>query len=262
MKKKLYRLFVELSNSPVHSLILKKFTQSKLSKPITKSFVKTYKINEEEMEYPLEQYESLQQLFIRRLKKGTRPIDVDSKAIVSPVDGVLAKVGQITSESSFFVKGQDYSLEEMLGSKEDAVKYKGGMFYLFYLSPSHYHRIHSPVNGEIEKQWQLGSRSYPVNQSGLKYGRRPLSRNYRLISEVKVDSSHVAIVKVGALNVNSIHTTHETNHLEKGEEMAYFSFGSTVILLFEEGMIESDVKEVPAEMTVGSRIATLHSNGL
>ena len=43
-----------------------------------------------------------------------------------------------------------------------------------------------------------------------------------------------ALVKVGTNVVNSIETTHNGEKLNKGEQMAYFTFGSTVVLLFEK----------------------------
>ena len=44
-------------------------------------------------------------------------------------------------------------------------------FYCFYLSPADYHRIHSPIDGEVLRQYTLGQKSYPVNQLGLTYGK-------------------------------------------------------------------------------------------
>ncbi|MDV2887664.1 phosphatidylserine decarboxylase, partial [Alkalihalophilus pseudofirmus] len=105
---------------------------------------------------------------------------------------------------------------------------------------SHYHRIHSPVDGTVTKQWTLGRKSYPVNKWGIKYGVRTLAKNYRVITEVKTVTGHVAIVKVGAMFVNSIETTYKGSELVKGKEMAYFTFGSTVVLLFEKGIFQVD----------------------
>ena len=48
----------------------------------------------------------------------------------------------------------------------------------------------------------------------------------------------IAIVKVGAMFVNSIEMLILEKKVEKGMEMAYFTFGSTVVLLFEEGRFE------------------------
>ena len=258
MKKAIYRSFVELTANKANSYLLRKFTASPISKTFVKSFAKTYKLNEKEMEKPLKEYHNLQELFTRRLKKGSRTIDERLFHITSPVDGILASAGKVTENKSFVIKGQEYSLDEMLGNKSEGKKYSNGYFLIFYLSPRHYHRIHSPISGQIVKQWALGSKSYPVNEQGLKYGKRPLSRNYRLITEINKGNKHMAMVKVGALNVNSIHTVHVTNTIEKGEEIAYFTFGSTVVLLFEENMFTLNSELIiPTEIEVGKSIGTL-----
>lgn len=258
MKKAIYQSFIELSGNRFHSNLLKTFTKSKMSKLINKSFVKIYNINELEMEKPLDEYGSLQELFVRNLKVDAREIDEDPKSVVSPVDGILADVGQVTEECAFHVKNQDYSLEEMLGNKKTTEKYKQGTYIILYLSPSHYHRIHTPVSGTIVGRWALGSKSYPVNALGLKLGKRPLSKNYRLITEVRLaNAKHYALVKVGALNVNSIHPTSSKKAIKKGEEMAYFSFGSTVVLLFEKDFLTLDsAVKAPMEVQVGMKIGT------
>jgi phosphatidylserine decarboxylase len=70
---------------------------------------------------------------------------------------------------------------------------------------------------------------------------------------------HVAVVKVGAMFVNSIETTHQGTELEKGEEMAYFSFGSTVVLLFEKGIFRIDSSiQPPYDIKVGQKIGVLN----
>jgi phosphatidylserine decarboxylase len=258
VKKAIYQSFVELSGNRFNSYLLRSFTKSKVSKLINKSFVKVYNINEAEMEKPLHDYGSLQELFVRNLKKDARFIDEQPNSIVSPVDGILADIGEITENCTFFVKGQDYSLLEMLGNKNRAEKYKEGTYIILYLSPSHYHRIHTPVSGTVVGKWALGNKSYPVNELGLKLGKRPLSKNYRLINEIRLENGkHYSLVKVGAMNVNSIHPTYSGDSLKKGEEIGYFSFGSTVVLLFEKDTIKvDDTITVPMDVKVGMKIGS------
>ena len=178
--------------------------------------------------------------------------------MTSPVDAVIEDVGTITETSEMIVKGKTYSIEEMLADKTDIKKYLNGTFMILYLSPSHYHRIHSPVSGTVVRQWTLGSKSYPVNKWGLKYGVRTLAKNYRVITEVETGSGHVSVVKVGAMFVNSIETTHSGTVLEKGEEMAYFSFGSTVVLLFEQGIFKLDPSiHTPKEIKMGEKLGVI-----
>jgi phosphatidylserine decarboxylase len=258
MIQSFYRLLIELTNGRWTSGILRRFARSSVSRFVVPSFAKIYQLNEEEMEKGLSEYPTLHDLFVRTLKINAREIDKSKNTVVSPVDAVIEDVGPINEASDILVKGKTYSIEEMLGDREPLSKYLNGTYMILYLSPSHYHRIHSPVNGIVTKQWTLGSKSYPVNKLGLKYGVRTLAKNYRVITEVKTDYGHVAIVKVGAMFVNSIETTHKGTELEKGGEMAYFSFGSTVVLLFEKDIFQMDANvHTPKEIKVGEKIGVL-----
>jgi phosphatidylserine decarboxylase len=253
--KPLYRLLIELTNGRWTSGILKSFSHSRFSRFIVPSFAKIYQLNQEEMENQLQEFPTLHDLFVRKLKVDVRKVDTHPNSVVSPVDAIIADSGTIKESSQIEVKGKIYSVEEMLGDQETVKKYLNGIFVILYLSPSHYHRIHSPVTGKVMKQWTLGAKSFPVNKWGLKYGKKTLSKNYRVITEVKTANATVAIVKVGAMFINSIEITHTGNQLEKGKEMAYFSFGSTVILLFEKGRFQIDSSiYIPGEIKMGEKI--------
>lgn len=254
----IYRTLIELTNGKWSSFILKGFAQSKLSRYIVPSFAKVYNINENEMAQPLKEYTSLHDFFVRKLKAGARSINQEQHSVASPVDAVMEDYGTISPELILTVKGKRYSVLDMLGSEEKANQYINGTYVLLYLSPSHYHRIHSPITGRVIGQWTLGRKSYPVNRYGLKYGREALSKNYRKILEVKHDSGIAAIVKVGAMFVNSIETIHNGEHVKKGEEIAYFTFGSTVILLFnQDSFAPISPLSVPADVKVGEVIGYL-----
>jgi phosphatidylserine decarboxylase len=259
MIQPLYRILIELTNGRWTSFLLKRFARSRVSRLIVPSFARIYHLNQEEMEKELKDYPTLHDLFIRTLKNEAREIDPSIDAVVSPVDAVIEDIGTIKETSEIEVQGKVYSIEEMLGDQEVLKKYLNGTYMILYLSPSHYHRIHSPVSGKVTKQWTLGTKSYPVNKWGLKYGVRTLAKNYRVISELMTEFGHVAVVKVGAMFVNSIETTHQGTELEKGEEMAYFSFGSTVVLLFEKGIFRIDsLIQPPYDIKVGQKIGVLN----
>lgn len=257
MLKNLYRLSIELTNHRFSSMAVKRFASSKMSKRFIPSFANVYKINLDEMKDDITTFPTLQQFFIRSLKSDVRPVDIAADSVVSPVDAVVEKMGAITNDLQMTVKGIEYSIEEMLSDEGLAPKYMDGTYMVLYLSPTHYHKIHSPISGEVIKQWTLGGKSYPVNQLGLKYGKDPLAKNYRRLTEMVHNNKHVTLVKVGAMFVNSIELTHESSTLKKGEEMAYFSFGSTVILLFEKDsfLVDPSIEE-KQEVKVGQRIGT------
>ncbi|RDU35460.1 phosphatidylserine decarboxylase [Neobacillus piezotolerans] len=260
MFQPIYRLFIELTNGKWTSEFLRKFARSPRSRKVVSRFAKAYKLNTEEMEKPLAEFPTLHDLFIRKLKPGSRPVDQGEFSVVSPVDAVIEDIGTIKPNSEMEVKGKIYSVADMLGDMATAEKYMDGIYMIFYLSPSHYHRIHSPVDGQVKRQWALGAKSYPVNKWGLKYGVDTLSKNYRMISEIETASGMVAVVKVGAMFVNSIETTHSGTELKKGGEMAYFSFGSTIVLLFEKGCFTPDQSLVPPfDIRMGEKVGSLRT---
>lgn len=144
---------IELTNGRFTSYILRKFAQSRLSSIIIPSYAKVFQINQDEMEKGLKEYRTLHDLFTRRLKEGKRSIDTDTSSIVSPVDGVFADHGPIEDTKTFDIKGKRYSIVDMLGNEERAKRYAGGTYMVIYLSPSHYHRIHSPLSGAVTERF-------------------------------------------------------------------------------------------------------------
>ncbi|CAM4135772.1 phosphatidylserine decarboxylase [Bacillus manliponensis] len=257
MRRTLYRLMIELTNGRFTSYVLRKFAQSRFSSIIISSYVKVFQINQDEMEKDLKEYKTLHELFTRKLKEGKRVIDSDSSSIISPVDGIFADYGPIEEAKTFEIKGKQYSVVEMLGNEERAKCYAGGTYMVIYLSPSHYHRIHSPISGAVTDRFVLGRKSYPVNEAGMTLGKEPLSKNYRSVTEVESEGKCMALVKVGAMFVNSIELLHEKEVVQKGEEMAYFTFGSTVVLLFEKDMVTAvDTLTSGQDVYLGERIAT------
>ncbi|UOY94079.1 phosphatidylserine decarboxylase [Ectobacillus sp. JY-23] len=257
MRRTFYRLFIELTNGRFTSYLLRKFTQSRLSAFLIPSYARVFRIQQDEMERELREYKTLHELFTRRLQPGRRTIDTAPDSVVSPVDGMLEDYGAITDEKQFVIKGKTYSIVDMLGTNERAETYGGGTYMVLYLSPSHYHRIHSPVSGTVRERFVLGRKSYPVNQLGLRYGKEPLSKNYRSVTELVTESSRIAMVKVGAMFVNSIELLHERDAVEKGEEMAYFTFGSTVVLLFEKNTVVLDHLDKGKGIRVGERLGRM-----
>jgi len=258
LKTRLYRILIELTNRKFTSSLLKKFAQSKWSKFLIPSYAKIYQINQEEMLHDINKYENLHEFFTRKLKPGVRRFVNDPKVITCPVDGVLEDYGIVEADKIITVKGKQYSILEMIGDEKRIKKYIGGKFLILYLSPSHYHRIHSPIDGDVITQYVLGTKSYPVNRYGLKYGKSPLSKNYRVITELKAQSSHLLFVKVGAMFINSIECIATHHNWRKGEEVAYFSFGSTVVLLFEKDTFEiQDQIQVPFNIKVGEPLGQI-----
>ena len=259
MKQKVYQSLIELTNGKWTSLAIQRFAQSSLSRKIIPSYIRTYGIQMEEVSKSIETFPSLHEFFVREIDSKHRPIMDGDTIATSPVDAKVESVGNITSTGTFSVKGKPYTIKDLLGSAEHASQYMDGTYIVFYLSPADYHRIHSPVDGHVKKQVTLGRKSYPVNQAGLTYGRAPISGNYRQITHLVCPNlKNCAVVSVGAMFVNSIQLTNTSREWKKGEEIGYFTFGSTVVLLFQKEAFQADSSITPgSRVRVGERIGSM-----
>jgi len=260
MNRSIFRLLTELSSRKWISRITGAFAQSSVSRIFIPRFAKLYGIRIEDAEKAIHEYRSLNEFFTRRLKPGLRPIHEHPESMVSPVDALITGVGRIEAGQLLNVKGQDYTIEELLNGSPRRVNYKHGFYYVLYLSPTDYHRIHSPAAGVIVEKEHVPGKVYPVNEFGLTQMTRVLSRNERLITYIKHKCGELAVVKVGAMNVSSIRYVEElTDQLDRGGDLAYFEFGSTVVLLTETGIFtpRTDL-QVGSKVLMGEELGVLH----
>lgn len=236
MRIALFRLLTELSSRKLLAQIVGRFAKSRLSRFLIPSFAKTYRIDIDSAEKTVQEYESLNAFFTRRLKAGVRPIAADEGLLTSPVDAKIMGLGPIEADRLLNIKGQDYSVRELLHHNARMSKYVHGFYIILYLSPTDYHRIHSPVTGTIVQKEHVPGKVYPVHEKSLRHIRHVLSRNERLTTYIEHECGELAMVKVGAMNVSSIqYVSPLPNDLTRGDEVAYFEFGSTVVLVMENG---------------------------
>ncbi|GGJ08105.1 phosphatidylserine decarboxylase proenzyme [Alicyclobacillus cellulosilyticus] len=252
------------------------FARSRLSRVAIPWFVRHFGIDLEELDRPLSEFTSLLDLFIRRLRQGVRPIHPEG--VISPVDGTVRALGRIEGERLLQVKGVHYSLARLLGSREDAALFADGHYITLYLSPRDYHRIHVPLDGVMVGWRYIPGRLFPVNAWGMHHVQGLFTKNERMVTFVRTVAGRMAVVKVGATIVGSIRTDYAPNLerawrrglpmmegrgdgrlLRRGMELGRFEFGSTVILVFEAGMLESFVVAPGEAVRMGQLIATLRS---
>ncbi|GMX62436.1 hypothetical protein Elgi_22410 [Paenibacillus elgii] len=256
LNRHLFCLLTELSSRKWLSERIGSFTKSKASRRLIRRFAKTYGIRVEEAEQPIDAYESLNDFFIRRLKPGLRPVVPDANSLVSPVDGTVTGIGSMNDKLRFMVKGQEYGLDELLHDLPMKDRYHSGYFIVLYLSPADYHRVHSPVAGEVTATRRIPGTVYPVHERSLLRMPKVLSRNERLITCIRHRFGMATVVKVGAMNVSSIRYTEPLRvRLDRGEELAFFEFGSTVILLIEkEAFAFRDGLDIGSKVRVGEAL--------
>lgn len=256
-----------------------------MRRAVLSAFARTVRIDLTEVELPLEQYASIGDFFVRRLRPDARTWPVESSVVASPVDGVIGRFGTITAGRALQAKGRDYSVAEMLGEPGAGERYEGGEFLTIYLSPRHYHRIHAPCGGEIASATHVPGALLPVNAAAVAKVPGLFARNERLICTIDGPVGHVPVVAVGAYNVGRIAASFErlgaatapdrpswrTNvrgargetrrydppiRVHAGDEIMAFHLGSTVVLLFEPGRARLlPTLESGAEVIAGTVLA-------
>ena len=211
-----------------------------LVKPIIKWFAGRYKINLDEAEKSLNEYESLNAFFTRRLKPGLRPIA--ETYFVHPADSRMTQFGVIENNILIQAKGLNYKLSEFIGSEDKAKKYEGGTFIVYYLCPTDYHRVHSPVEGTVKEVKRLGLDLWPVNEASVSTIEQLFITNERAVVSINSQLGPVEVVFVGATNVGSIEILKkESEFVQKGEELGVFHMGSTIVMIYPKSA-KIDVK--------------------
>ncbi len=204
------------------------------------SFVKKYSIAMNESEKKINEFINFNDFFTRKLKPQARPIDCDPTHIISPADGKILVIENIQEQSQFPVKNITFSLESFLKDKTLAQKYLGGSLILIRLDPWDYHRFHIPIDGYVQKAIPINGSYESVNPIVYQNNIQVLSENERHLIAIKTDMlDEVIMVNIGALCVGKITETYNPNHwYKKGDELGYFSFGgSTIVLLFKKNLI-------------------------
>ncbi|KAL4178684.1 hypothetical protein AMTRI_Chr13g116320 [Amborella trichopoda] len=146
---------------------------------------------------------------------------------------------------------------------------KGTFYCVIYLCPGDYHRVHSPVDWHVSHRRHFSGRLFPTNERATRTIRNLYVENERVVLEGRWLEGYMAMAAVGATNVGSIQLSIEpelkTNRprkslmhsepqnereyepegtgvlIKKGEEVAAFKMGSTVVLVFQAPVGTSDV---------------------
>lgn len=215
-----------------------------------KTFASFYNIALDEAEKPYNQYKSIGDFFVRRLKAGIRP--VGETWAVHPADSEITQAAAIENGTLIQAKGITYKLEDFTQDPEAKKKWAGGYFLTYYLCPTDYHRVHSPVDGNITDVRYMPGELWPVNKWSTTNVKNLFTTNERVLVEIDTDLGRVGVVFVGATNMGHIVLSfdekirgnqkgpHIFQHKKyspeipvyKGTELGMFRMGSTVVMLY------------------------------
>jgi phosphatidylserine decarboxylase len=234
--------------------------------PLIQAFVHIFGVELSEAAEPDPRaYSSFHAFFTRALRADARPLA--RAEILCPADGTLSQAGRIRGSDLFQAKGHYYSLLELLGDDPElASEFINGDFATIYLGPRDYHRVHMPRDGRLRCWMHVPGRLFSVNETTARRVPRLFARNERVVTVFDTDLGPMALILVGALIVGGIETVltgqitplpRQVQHhypdagldLRAGDEMGRFFLGSTVMVLFPEG-----VARWQAGLDAGSRL--------
>lgn len=205
-------------------------------------------------------------------RKDFRPLQVEGSDIVcSPADCRMMVFDSINSAKAVWVKGDNFSVSELLKGCADVSEFLNGALCICRLCPYDSHRFTLPITAtEIEEMNANNSSqklfpTVPVAVQDVKTN--VYTENRRKIIKIETkEFGTVYFVAIGSAYVGSI-VFERPLPKNKGEELGKFQYGgSTILLLFKFGVInfETNLKQTSQEKmetyiqmgkTVGSSIA-------
>ena len=271
-------LFFSIIPKAFFSRIFGVFARTKFSAFVMLNwFIRKFNINLNEVDIPEKGFASMDQFFLRKLKKGTHVVDKGEFSIVSPVDARIDEFGAITGTRVLQAKNIDYLLADLIPNHLHHF-FIDGSFMTLYLSPQDYHRVHAPVDGNVLGYLYVPGQLFPVMQCMVEGVNRLFCKNERLITFIQTPFGKCAVCKVGAMNVGRITLSYDEQcanigafrrkkenfynsamqvQVHRGDEIGQFHFGSTVILLFEKDMTEFGIFKQGMKVRMGQKLGVL-----
>ena len=262
MKKFLFDLLMPIVPKNDLSHAVGKIVHQRIPGPLGRKsvewFARYYNINVDEAEHPLESYPTIGALFTRKLKNGARPI---GQGVVHPADAVITEAGPIKGMTLIQAKGRTYSVSGLLGGGPYAQNFEDGAFATYYLCPTDYHRVHSPVDGKIVWLNHIPGALWPVNDWSTHAIPNLFNVNERIAVIIETERGFVALVMVAATNVGNMSMTFDPTlstkirqgdrrpqpksyekslPVHRGDEVGIFHMGSTVVMLYAPGVLLID----------------------
>ncbi|HWT04429.1 MAG TPA: phophatidylserine decarboxylase associated domain-containing protein [Xanthomonadales bacterium] len=197
-------------------------------------------------------WKSYNDFFHRAIKPEARPIagPDDPAVIVSANDGhVLSIARGVKRTDEFWLKGEPFSLADMLDRSAYVDRFVDGYVFQSFLSGANYHRWHAPVDGTVEEAYVVNGLQFSDAESAGPDPGADLSEGYyasvntRGLVFIRADKKAigtVCVIPIGITEISSVEITVKAgDEVKKGDQLGYFSYGgSTLALVFEHGAID------------------------
>jgi phosphatidylserine decarboxylase precursor len=194
---------------------------------------------------PKKGWKSFNEFFARHIRPELRPIaePENPSVIVSPADSAYQDTWPISNEGVVTFKGISWRIPDLLRDNVYGEDFQGGTFVHSILFPWDYHRMHTPLGGSvleakvIHAQAMLEAiavdgrpKSNPEKEEGYQWCQT------RGLVVLSTPIGKVAVVPVGMGHISSVKLSVEVGQkVRKGDELAYFQYGgSDIVLIFEK----------------------------
>lgn len=184
-------------------------------------------------------FSNFTEFFLRRYKKEALP-KVHYGEVISPSDGKVSTF-QVTEDLKVRIKGQRYSLKELMGGSEAAQLFGGGRLFIIRLSMDDCHRFIYTEDGSFSGRPFRKIKGLLHTVSSLSETTAVLQENERRYSLLETAHGLVLVMEVGAMLVGRIRY-HRTEQARRLAERGWFEpGGSTIILVYQKDIIRPDL---------------------
>ncbi|KAL8812642.1 MAG: hypothetical protein Q9200_000870 [Gallowayella weberi] len=198
-------------------------------------------------------YRSFDDFFTRKLRAGARPIasPMDSSVITHPCEACPYQIDiSIRAREPFCIKGQHYSLQDILAGHAFTSVFTGGTIYQGYLRAGGYHRYHCPVDGYIRAIHHIPGLYFPRPQKEEDFTLLEFVASQNLLAQmstralifIQADNPDIGLMCVVPVGMNEVSTcevtVRERQRVAKGDELGMFHYGgSTHCIIFRPGVL-------------------------
>lgn len=206
------------------------------SKKKIPAFIRQYGVEMDD--YLPKKYKSFDDFFLRPVREEARPMTIDPNRLIAPADSKLL-VYPVEEDLHLNIKGLDYTLEELTGSRKALEEFALGQCLVFRLTMDDYHHYCFPDGG-----WQVLRQTIPGRLhtvSPYSSEKKVYQENFRVVNLLETKHfGKILMIEVGALYAGRI-INHPIRCFQKGEEKGYFRLGgSTILMLLQKDAVQLD----------------------
>ena len=252
------KFFLPWITFPLFSSLITIWDYSPFSKKKISDFVQNYQIDLNQFER--KEYNNFAQFFTRKFKENRRPL-FEMNQVLAVADAKL-QIFSVHQERTVTIKGQDYTLADLLQDANLAKEFEGGTLCLYRLGIEDYHRYISCETGDILCKKNIAGKLHTIRQLAQEI--YPVFKeNKRCLTLIDSQYGKVVQMEIGALLVGRIYN-HPLASLVKGQEKGFFGLGgSSIIVLYPKDSIELDQdiwhysqQDIEIQVSLGERIGT------